>query len=132
MRICAEGIDPMERREFLAAGVSMLSGTLGVIPGAVRAQRGLAVPSEAKHLTLDNLYNGICLTAPWPPRSCSLSLEPVPVPCLRSGPAVIRIDLGRQLLVDDFLIEKTTLQRTFHRAQYHPASPVLKPDKPWE
>jgi hypothetical protein len=56
----------------------------------------------------------------------------MPVPYLRSVPSVIPIDLGRQLLVDDFLIEKTTLQRTFHRAQYHPASPVLKPDKPWE
>ncbi len=45
---------------------------------------------------------------------------------------MIPIDLGRQLFVDDFTIQQTTLKRTFHRARYHPASPVLKADKPWE
>jgi len=45
---------------------------------------------------------------------------------------VIPIDLGRQLFVDDFLIEHTTLKRTYHRPKYHPANPVLKPDRPWE
>src|SRR5205823_2009324 len=40
--------------------------------------------------------------------------------------------VGRQLFVDDFLIERTTLKRTHHRAEYHPASPVLRPDRPWE
>jgi hypothetical protein len=34
--------------------------------------------------------------------------------------------------VDDFLIESTTMQRRAHAANYHPASPVLKPDQPWE
>src|SRR5687768_3775903 len=29
-------------------------------------------------------------------------------------PAVISIDQGRQLLVDDFLVEQTTLRRAFH------------------
>ena len=36
------------------------------------------------------------------------------------------------LFVDDFLVEKTTLKRTFHRPEYHANNPVLKPDKPWE
>ena len=49
-----------------------------------------------------------------------------------SPPAVIPIDVGRQIWVDDFLIAETTLKRTFHQATYHPASPVLKPDRPWE
>jgi hypothetical protein len=40
--------------------------------------------------------------------------------------------VGRQLFVDDFLIEHTTLKRTFHASEYHPACPVLKPDRPWE
>jgi hypothetical protein len=40
--------------------------------------------------------------------------------------------VGRQLFVDDFLIEQTTLQRTFHRPEYHPGNPVLKPDQAWE
>jgi hypothetical protein len=54
------------------------------------------------------------------------------LPCLASPPAVIPIDLGRQLLVDDFLIEQTTLKRAFHLTELHAQNPVLKPDKPWE
>ena len=42
-------------------------------------------------------------------------------------PDVIDIDLGRQLFVDDFLIEESSLYRTFHKASYHPASPLLTP-----
>jgi hypothetical protein len=45
---------------------------------------------------------------------------------------VIPIDVGRQLLVDDFLIERTDLKRTYHAATYWPTNPVLKPDRPWE
>ncbi len=90
------------------------------------------------------LYNGIELPAPWPPRRDGLTYEvfrnqaslkyfaPMAVPYLEKPPAVIPIDLGRQLFVDDFLIENTNLRRTFHLAQYHPASPVLKPDRKWE
>ena len=78
------------------------------------------------------LYNGIELPAPWPPRSETLTREPMAPPYLASPPAVIPIDVGRQLLVDDFLIEQTTLERTFHLATYHPKCPVLEPDKPWE
>jgi hypothetical protein len=51
---------------------------------------------------------------------------------LTHPPAVIPINVGRQLFADDFLIEGTTLKRTFHPAEYHPENPVLKPDKPWE
>jgi hypothetical protein len=78
------------------------------------------------------LPNGIQLPANWPPRLKEVSREPSVPAYLTNPPAVIPIDVGRQLLVDDFLVAETTLKRTFHRAQYHPASPVLKPDKPWE
>lgn len=40
--------------------------------------------------------------------------------------------MGRQLFVDYFLIQDTSLRRTFHQAEYFPANPVLYPDKPWE
>jgi len=80
----------------------------------------------------ETLYNGITLPAAWPPRAKKLTREPMTVPYLASPPAVIPIDVGRQLFVDDFLIEHTTLKRTFQLAEYHPKSPVLKPDKPWE
>jgi hypothetical protein len=78
------------------------------------------------------LYNGIRLPSPWPPRIERLTDEPMAVPYLASPPAVIPIDVGRQLFVDDFLIEGTTLKRTFHRAEYCESNPVIRPDKPWE
>jgi len=82
----------------------------------------------------ETLPNGIILPDPWPPRRLAeLTREPLATPpYLVSPPAVIPIDVGRQLFVDDFLVENTTLTRTHHLAQYHPANPVLKPDKPWE
>jgi len=81
----------------------------------------------------ETLYNGIRLPSVWPPRNDSLTLAPPALPpYLTAPPAVIPIDVGRQLLVDDFLVERTTLKRTFHAAEYHPASPVVKPDQPWE
>jgi hypothetical protein len=78
------------------------------------------------------LYNGIILPDEWPPKTEQLTRETMPVPYLASPPAVVPIDVGRQLFVDDFLIEHTTLTRTFHQAEYYPKNPVLKPDKPWE
>jgi hypothetical protein len=81
----------------------------------------------------ESLYNGIKLPSPWPPRVESLTLDPPSKPpYLISPPAVIPIDVGRQLFVDEFLVQETTLTRTFHSAEYHPGSPVLKPDQPWE
>lgn len=47
-------------------------------------------------------------------------------------PPVITIDVGRQLFVDDYLIESTSLERRFHQPEPHPANPVLRPDQPWE
>ena len=80
----------------------------------------------------ETLYNGIRLPRPWPPQRSDLSLDPPPPPYLTAPPAVIPIDVGRQLFVDDFLVESTTLHRTHHLPEYHPSSPVLKADKPWE
>ncbi|MCC6487294.1 MAG: hypothetical protein IT364_07320 [Candidatus Hydrogenedentes bacterium] len=78
-------------------------------------------------------YNGIRQADPWPPVLPAVpTREPMPVPYLEAIPEVIPIDTGRQLFVDDFLIEPCTLTRTYHQAVYHPASPVLIPDKPWE
>ena len=78
------------------------------------------------------LYNGIPLAKSWPPSISTLTREPMPVPYLITPPEVIPIDLGRQLFVDDFLIEDKTVTRTFHLAAYTPNNPVLKPDQPWE
>ena len=101
-------------------------GALGLSMG----RRGLVAAAESPAGT--TLYNGIALANPWPPRRRSLTDTPLTPPYLVDPPAVIPIDLGRQLFVDDFLIEQTSLVRTFHRAEYHPASPVLSPTTPWE
>lgn len=82
------------------------------------------------------LYNGIELPTPWPPRIEAFQppekSEPVVPPCLQHPPAVIPIDVGRQLFVDSFLIESTTLTRTFHPLQPYAGNPIVKPDRPWE
>ena len=80
-------------------------------------------------MTSDQIqYNGIVLPEEWPPRNIIKNTrETLPVPYLDKPPAIIPIDIGRQLFVDDFLIEKTTLNRTFHQPEIHEASPVLTP-----
>ena len=80
----------------------------------------------------ETLYNGIELPDQWPPSYDRNPREPMPVPYLQSPPAVIPIDIGRQLFVDDYLISETTLIREFHQPEYHKANPILKPEKPWE
>jgi hypothetical protein len=74
------------------------------------------------------LYNGIHLPERWPPAQGATNYEPMRIPYLESPPSVIPIDVGRQLFVDDFLIKKTTLKRTFHRPESYAQNPVLKPD----
>lgn len=76
----------------------------------------------------ETLYNGIRLPADWPPLGRQPSRTPEQVPWLRQPPPVIPVDVGRQLFVDDFLIEKTTMQRRFHRPMVRSESPVLKPE----
>lgn len=106
------------RRTFLktaAAGLALSGDVLAqVIPGR------------------ETLYNGIVLPAPWPPRRLDLSIVPQRPPYLADPPAVIPIDVGRQLFVDDFLIEESSLHRVFHPAEYHPGNPILAPVRDWE
>lgn len=80
----------------------------------------------------ETLYNGVTLPATWPPRLSRVFDAPVTPPYLADPPAVIPIDVGRQLFVDDFLIARTNLNRRFHHARYDPRSPVLVPERPWE
>ena len=76
------------------------------------------------------LYNGIVLPREWPP---PVSWEDIQArkplaepPYVQSPPAVIPIDVGRQLFVDDFLIaQRTTLTRTYHLPKYYTNNPVF-------
>ena len=56
----------------------------------------------------------------------------VPPAYLTSPPDIIPIDVGRQLFVDDFLIESTDMERIYHKAESYIGNPVLKPDKSWQ
>lgn len=79
------------------------------------------------------LPNGIVIPDKWPLYPETLTRAPLTEPpYLREPPKLIPIDIGRQLFVDDFLIEQTTLKRTNHQPEYHSASPVFTPDQPWE
>jgi len=97
----------------------------GAFAAAVQS-RGIAEGAS------ETLYNGIRLARPWPPRYHGLPPSPITPPYLVDRPAVIPIDLGRQLFVDDFLIDDTSLTRACHHAQYHPNNPVVWPSTDWE
>jgi hypothetical protein len=93
----------------------------------------LSSTSAEEKTTTETLYNGIQLPSEWPPRYAWVpTREPMMVPYLYNIPEVIPIDVGRQLFVDDFLIEPNTLVRTYHQTEYYPGNPILKPDQPWE
>ena len=80
------------------------------------------------------LYNGIILPGQWPPqRNYRNDIRRGMTPFyLNSKPAYAKIDVGRQLFVDNFLISTTTLKRVYHYPEYHSSNPVLAPDKDWE
>ena len=80
------------------------------------------------------IYNGIKLPSQWPPtRSYSSDIRKGMTPFyLISRPTTVNISVGRQLFVDNFLIESTTLQRVMHYPEYVAQNPVLSPDKDWE
>jgi hypothetical protein len=90
----------------------------------------LPIGAEARRRQL--LYNGITLGSPWPPNRTSPDEHATRPPYLADRPAVVPIDVGRQLFVDDFLIEHTTMSRTYHKAVYHSTNPVLAPEHEWE
>ena len=123
------------RRTFLRngvfAGAAGVAGIHGLRTPKVRAAVGPYPPSATGHDASGGelLYNGIQLPDPWPPRDMNPdSYDPMPVPYLQSPPEVIPIDVGRQLFVDDFLIEYTDLKRHFHQPVKHEGNPVLKPE----
>lgn len=92
----------------------------------------LAIAGWAGAARGETLHNGIELPEPWPPRPAELPDRLQTPPYLVTPPRVIPIDVGRQLFVDDFLIENTTMSRRYHYPVYDPNNPILVPDQPWE
>ena len=79
------------------------------------------------------LYNGIELPKQWPPRYEEPTVAaPMDVPYLEHKPEIIVINTGRQLFVDDFLIESTTMTPNYHSAVYYDGNPILEPSEEWE
>lgn len=112
----------MERREFIKnTGLAMAAA---FIP-----KFGFSSSLYNEYPVLgDTLYNGIVLPKMWPPRDISMNYEPMPLPYLDKRPATVPIDVGRQLFVDNFLIEKTNLSYRSHQPQKMDFNPVLKPE----
>jgi hypothetical protein len=101
----------------------------GVILGFREAIENLPKKVAWSENTGEKLYNGIVLPERWPPDDIDpRDAAPMAVPYLESRPAVVPIDVGRQLLMDDFLIERTDLTRTFHMPVKYAGNPVLKPE----
>lgn len=79
------------------------------------------------------LYNGIELPEQWPPRySEPDEAREMPVPYLENKPAVMPVNIGRQLFIDDFLIDETNLTPVYHSPVFYEGNPVLKADREWE
>ena len=92
---------------YFAAGLAFATGAFGQSGGQV-------------------LYNGIVLPQQWPPSQTLRQDYQIPS-YITNPPAVIPIDTGRQLFVDDFLIQQTTMARTQHRPVMYPANPIIVP-----
>ncbi|MCX7048901.1 MAG: glycosyl hydrolase family 32 [Candidatus Sumerlaeota bacterium] len=114
-------------RKELAAGERIELGKWAVLLGAENLR---LAPPPAK-LWSDNkgelLYNGIRLPVEWPPQDGEAENGKTPA-YLKFPPQVIPINVGRQLFVDDFLIAKTDLKRTFHSPVKYEGNPILKPE----
>ncbi len=77
---------------------------------------------------IEKLYNGIEMPSVLSNHIDMVSNKPMPVPYLENPPKIIEIDIGRQLFIDDFLIEKTDMVREFHKPQKYEGNPILKPE----
>lgn len=74
---------------------------------------------------MEKLYNNIIL----PDDFASAPSDPENVPYLKNPPEVISVSVGRQLFVDDFLIDRSDLTPVYHDAVKFDGNPVLKPDR---
>ncbi len=133
INISMRKIKKTDRRKFLKKAVSASAVGLAM-PYITHYRQNILKDIIWGQKQIDNesgeiLYNGIHLPKIWPPNNMdSTAYEPMPVPYLSSPPRVIPINVGRQLFVDDFLVESTNLKRVFHKAQKYEGNPVLKPE----
>ncbi len=110
--------------------VSALTSVSNQTPALTSVSSVVSSPPSVGETT----YNGIVLPRVWPPAfGYRMDREIMDVPYLRIAPDPIDISIGRQLFVDNFLIESiTNLTRHYPRAEIHTNSPVLLPEMKWE
>ncbi len=94
------------------------------------ALKKVSIPAGAR-------YNGIVVPDGWKFETDKTNGYRTDVPYLVSpekggyAPGLVNIDRGRQLFVDDFLIENSNLTRTYHNAIIRDR-PVFFSERPWE
>ena len=77
---------------------------------------------------MEKLYNNILLEDDFHKKPS----DPENVPYLKNPPEVIDVSVGRQLFVDDFLIEETELSPVYHKPTPYEGNPILTDSAPWE
>jgi len=82
----------------------------------------------------ERIYNGIELPEVFPPDGMEQigGYDQLPVPYLNKKPDVIDISIGRQLFVDDFLIEHSTFVRQYHKPVKYAKNPIFFPETEME
>ncbi len=115
------------KREFLAYRKNLVLGEILSVPAGI-AVGGFAPRKSVCESGGEVLYNGIVLPKQWPPKADLYADNPMRVPYLETLPKVIPIDVGRQLFIDDFLIEKSEMVREFHKPKKYEGNPILKPE----
>ncbi len=79
------------------------------------------------------LENGLEVSKDWPPKYVGkIERKSLPVPYLDSPQKTIPINIGRQLFIDSYLIESTSLKPVQHTPVFSKSNPVLFADKVWE
>lgn len=76
------------------------------------------------------LYNGVVFPEKLPeyPQEVFKERKCLAVPYLDDPPEVIKTGTGRELFVDDFIIESTDCKKTFHYPEKYAGNPILKPE----
>lgn len=124
------------RRKFLKGSILLGAGSAATAFTHIVGENEIPAGRQTNHTVEGQkpsceevLYNGIALPCVWPPQYMRANAyDPMPLPYLSNLPGVLPIDKGRQLLVDDFLIEYTDLDRKFYQPVKYRGNPLLKPE----
>ena len=117
-------------------------GLLSAQTSAPVAGTGSTNNTQVQHIALtpstqpingSTSYNGVIIPDVWPPTNGYRPQEIMNLPYLTAVPTVINISTGRQLFVDDFLIDTlSNVTRVYHQPVKYTNNPVLIADQDWE